>query len=50
MDWRIKYINLFLWAARVAGKTAVLYLGDLLWRVIRFGASALMGVGQVIFY
>ena len=23
---------------------------DLLWRIIRFGGSALMGVGQVIFY
>ena len=30
-----------------AGKSAVLWLGDLLWRIIRFGGSALMGVGQV---
>ena len=34
-------------AARLAGKSAVLWLGDLLWKIIRLGGSALMGAGQV---
>ena len=37
-------------AARLAGKSAVVWLGELLWKIIRWGGSALVGAGQVDYF